>query len=99
MAETELVPGNVGLMVKGNPKEKKRNHIKVVAPGSAIDRYEKEGVVGNQDVVRAVRGRRIDKGKGKARSTSVPTRKNSEEMSQEADMGFCLDLFKNTPAN
>ena len=99
MAETELVPGNVGLMVRKTESELKNDHVNVVVPAGAIERYEREGVVGGLDVVRAVRGRRIDKGKGKARSNSVPAKKNSEEMSQEADMGFCLDLFKNTPSN
>ena len=100
MAAEERIPGNIGLMEKESLEERKRNQINVIAPGSAIERYERLGVVDGTDVVRAVRGRKLNKGKQVARSASVPeVKRNSEEMSQEADMGFSLDLFENTPSN
>jgi len=99
MAEEECIPGDIGLMVTEELKESKRNHIEVAMASSAIEKYERMGVVNGTDVVRAVRERKLNKGKQVARSSSVPTAKESEELSREDDLGFSLDLFKNTVSN
>jgi len=99
MAEEEHVPGNIALVEMEKLQERKRNHIGVNMASSAIERYERMGEVKGTDVVRVVRGRKLNKGKQVARSSSMPTAKESEEISQEEHMGFCLDLFKKTPSS